>query len=109
VRWATERRVTISFALAEEHRKNTQVQLQLSFRPQVRKSSRMDIIANGVFLKTYHMIEDKQWIDADIVFCPVRGRNEIEFLISGALPDEKPPTSNLHMLFRKMSLKTIRQ
>lgn len=109
VRWATERRVTIVFALGETHRKNTRVQLQLSFRPQVRKSSRMDIIANGISLKTYHMVDDKLWIDDDITFSPVKGRNEVEFLISGALPDEKPPTSDLHMLFRKMSLKTIRQ
>ncbi len=42
VRWATSPRVLVAFAVNEVEQKKGPLRLKLSFRPQVRKTSRMD-------------------------------------------------------------------
>ncbi len=64
---------------------------------------------NGILLKSYAMHEDKKWIDDTLLLSPGKDRNELEFRISGMSPDEGPPSNSLYMLFRQLSIKTVRQ
>jgi hypothetical protein len=109
VRWAKDQRVLIAFAINEAEKKKGPLRLNLSFRPQVRKTSRMDVIFNGIPLKTYIIHEDKKWIDDTLMLSPGKDRNELEFRISGMSPEERPPGNSLYMLFRELSIRTVRQ
>jgi hypothetical protein len=77
------------------------VELNMSFRPQVRSSARMIVKLNGVVLKAYEVGSAQSWNDDVLKLVPRKGINHIEFLFPGT----PPPPDNLYMLFRRLSLR----
>jgi len=109
VRWAVSQQVKVMFAVDESHRKRGPLSLKLSFRPQVRKAARMDLLFNGSVLKSYAMNEDRTWIDDIIMLAPVHEKNILELRIDDIPPIEESHANNLYMLFRQFHIRSNSQ